>query len=59
MKVFKDLYIYGDPNSEKTFFEQIYNKLPRDWEKSKQADKLKDYLLITYRVDCFQKLWFH
>ena len=48
MKVFKDLYIYGDPNSEKTFFEQIYNKLPRDWEKSKQADKLKDYLLITY-----------
>lgn len=48
MKVFKDLYIYGDQYSVETFFEQIYNKLPRDWEKSKQADKLKDYLLITY-----------
>lgn len=48
MKVFKDLSILGDPNSVKTFFEQIYNKLPRDWEKSKQADKLKDYLSITY-----------
>ena len=47
MKVFKDLSILGDPNSVKTFFEQIYNKLPRDWEKSKQADKLKDYLSIT------------
>ncbi len=48
MKVFKNLSILGDPNSVKTFFEQIYNKLPRDWEKSKQADKLKDYLSITY-----------
>lgn len=48
MKVFKNIDICGDQNSVKTFFEQIYNKLPSHWEKSNQADKLKDYLLITY-----------
>lgn len=48
MKIYKELYIYGNRQVLDQFQTQIYKNMSADWVKPQADELLKDYILIDY-----------
>lgn len=48
MKIYKELYIYGNRQALEQFQTEIHKNMGDDWVKPQPDDLLKDYILIDY-----------